>query len=81
MDKMLVLHRSLEGSGMLQGFCSGVSSKLDDATNDAANVPVDSPLAEELEDEDESPVSGRSQDVSEFDVQPATKSRACTVFF
>ena len=31
MDKMSVLHRRLEGSGMLQGFCSGASSQLDDA--------------------------------------------------
>jgi hypothetical protein len=28
MDKMSALHQHFEGSGMLQGFCFGVSSKL-----------------------------------------------------
>src|ERR1700761_4575746 len=31
MEKMSALHRRFEGSGMLQGFCSGASSQLDDA--------------------------------------------------
>ena len=45
-----------------------------------ANVPVDDSVGKEPEDEDESPIAGESQDVSEFDVQLATKTRACSVF-
>ena len=41
-------------------------------------MPVDH--LEDLEDEDEAVVSGKSQDSSEFDVQLATKFRACAHF-
>ncbi|KAI9435393.1 hypothetical protein BJY52DRAFT_1197592 [Lactarius psammicola] len=64
MDKMAALHQHLNDIGMLKG--PGFPSELDDNPNDATNVPLDS---EELEDEDEAVVSGKSQNVSEFDVQ------------
>ena len=80
MDKMSALHWHFEGRVMLQRV--GLSSKLGDTTNaltnGATNMPVDH--LEDLEDEDEAVVSGKSQDSSEFDVQLATKFRACAHF-
>ncbi|KAI9436783.1 hypothetical protein BJY52DRAFT_1130347 [Lactarius psammicola] len=66
MDNMTTLHRRLEDSGMLQGF--GFIFKPSNSTN---NIPIDN--SEELEDEDEGVVSGKSEDESEFDVQLAAK--------
>ena len=45
-------------------------------------MPIDNSdsVVKEPEDEDESPTAGESLDASEFDVQLAAKSRACSVF-
>ena len=43
-------------------------------------MPKDNSVVKEPEDEDESPIAGESQDVSEFDVQLAAKSHMCVVF-
>ncbi|KAI9429150.1 hypothetical protein BJY52DRAFT_1353967 [Lactarius psammicola] len=55
MDNMTTLHRRLEDGGMLQGF--GFVFKPSNSTND---IPIDN--SEELEDEDEGVVSGKSED-------------------
>ncbi len=75
MDQMTTLHQCLEDSGVLRG--PGFPPELGNSTNDATNVPMDS---EELEVEDEAVVSGKPQNVSEFDVQLAARTRACTLF-
>ncbi|KAI9435153.1 hypothetical protein H4582DRAFT_1817832 [Lactarius indigo] len=66
MDKMAILHQCLEDSGVLRGLA--FPSEL--GTNNATNVPIDS---EELEDEDEGVVPGKSQNASDFDVQLASR--------
>ncbi|KAN0134484.1 hypothetical protein V8E53_007630 [Lactarius tabidus] len=63
MDKMSALHQHFEGSGMLEGFCYGASF----------NDSVAEELEDDTRDEDKSAIPGKSQDVSEFDVQLATK--------
>ncbi|KAI9430611.1 hypothetical protein H4582DRAFT_2113755 [Lactarius indigo] len=57
MDKMAILRQRLEDSGVLRGLA--FPSEL--GTNNATNVPIDS---EELEDEDEGVVPGKSQNAS-----------------
>lgn len=41
---------------------------------------VDDSVVKEPEDKDESPVAGEPQDMSEFDIQLAAKTCACSVF-
>ncbi|KAI9441968.1 hypothetical protein BJY52DRAFT_1206842 [Lactarius psammicola] len=71
MDKMAALHQHLDDIRMLKG--PSFPSELDNNPNDATNVPLDS---EELEDEDEAVVLGKSQNVSEFDVQLAFRTQS-----
>ncbi|KAH9029569.1 hypothetical protein EDB85DRAFT_2074436 [Lactarius pseudohatsudake] len=69
LDKMSVLRQRLEDNGTLRG--SVLTSGQPGPGSGANDMPiVDS---EELEDEDEAAVSGKPQDVSEFDVQLAVK--------
>ncbi|KAH9014753.1 hypothetical protein EDB85DRAFT_2076425 [Lactarius pseudohatsudake] len=69
LDKMSVLRQRLEDNGTLRG------SVLTSGQPGPGSVD-----SEELEDKDEAAVSGKPQDVSEFDVQLAVKLRACTAF-
>ena len=72
MDKMTALRRRFEDHGMLRGY--GFSPEFDSTTNhDAEAMLMDD--SEEHEDGDEADISGESQDVSEFDVQLAAKTR------
>ncbi|KAH9019934.1 hypothetical protein EDB83DRAFT_2568069 [Lactarius deliciosus] len=68
-DRMAALHRHLEDSGALRGpgppgFPSGLGN----------DVPIDS---EDLEDDDEAVVPGKSENTSDFDVQLASRTLAC----
>jgi hypothetical protein len=75
MDKMSAIGRYFKDGGLLRGF--GFPFQLGNDSDVA--VPMDDSDLDELEDE--AVVSGKSQDVSEFDVQLATKFRACTPFW
>ncbi|KAH8977242.1 hypothetical protein EDB86DRAFT_3092823 [Lactarius hatsudake] len=66
-DRMAALHRHLEDSGALRGpgppgFPSGLGN----------DVPIDS---EDLEDDDEAVVPGKSENTSDFDVQLASRTQ------
>ncbi|KAH9060394.1 hypothetical protein EDB83DRAFT_2292370 [Lactarius deliciosus] len=72
MDRMTALHQHLEDSGALRGpGPPGLPSGLGN------NVPIDS---EDLEDDDEAVIPGKSQNTSDFDVQLTFRTRACTQF-
>ncbi|KAF8259942.1 hypothetical protein EI94DRAFT_1706678 [Lactarius quietus] len=72
MDKMMALHQRLEAGGFLQGFGFPFPSNRIDTSNHASNVPT-LEESEEPEDEDVIGILGNTQDVSEFDVQLATR--------
>ncbi|KAH8982140.1 hypothetical protein EDB86DRAFT_3086452 [Lactarius hatsudake] len=67
MDRMTALHQHLEDSGVLRGpGPPGLPSRLGN------NLPIDS---EDLEDDDEAVVPGKSQNTSDFDVQLAFRTQ------
>ena len=72
MDKMSALHQRFEENGMLDGFA--FSPKFGNHTNHKLHMVTDD--SEEHENEDEAAVSSGVEEMSEFDVQLAT--RACT---
>ena len=73
MDRMSALHWHFEENGMLDGFT--YSPTFGNHTNHKSHMPMDN--SEEHENEDEAAVSGGAEDVSEFDVQLATRACVC----